>query len=329
MTLSQTHLRRAFSDICRGYTVDKWNDKTVYLKHLTHFDQVDIDRVYDDELAATKRRGIPADADRMKELEGKGLWTKKDETDVARKRDYIKNLEKTKEKLMFPSQVEGHQKTIDVEVKILNDILSKRHRLIGLTAEHIADQRVQYEYIRLSFFNDAGLSEPMFTQDDINYLYEEESLALLMFYVDVVNRFGPDTLRRIAIAPFFTNYFYLCGEDLSTFFKKAICDLSIYQIHLLSNALYFKRLMSQIEDIPPEMRDDPEAIESLAKGRSARDTVLAKAGNGQRVGLFGAKDSDFKAMGLKNETAAINETAQKGYKSGMDAIKGGMSYDIK
>jgi len=89
-------LRKSFADITRGWSEIKWGKTPVFVKHLTQFDQIEVDDYYDAQLAKARKNGIPSEVEKAKWLEKKGMWTKKDDLDLVMQRDFVKNLELTK-----------------------------------------------------------------------------------------------------------------------------------------------------------------------------------------------------------------------------------------
>lgn len=295
--------------------------RTCYVKHLTVFDQTEIDSIYEEAVETAKQRGIPTEAAKLADLEAKKAWTKKDDQDVSMQRAYVENLYKTRAKLLTQAQLKQTNGQIAEAENSLNKLLEKRANLIGKTADQIGDQRVQYEYIRASFFADVKLQGQLFSRADIRELTDEEAEQLLMIYVGSVSQMGPDTLRKIVIQPFFTNFFYLCGDDLTRFFQKPIYELSVYQANLLSYAQYFKRIMTE-NDIPKEFLNNPDKIEEyILRSRNQKAMADKMAANADRVAIIGATSEDFKMMGVEDGSKTVRADIQRGIKSGLDALK--------
>lgn len=310
------NLRRVYADICRGYSVAEWREKPVYIKHLTTFDQVDIDEVHDNALAEAIRRGVPTEETILKRLADRKLWVTKDQIALNQQRDYVKTLGITKTKLIFAAQIETHVKIMVEEQIKLVEMMDARANLIGLTAETVADRKVQFSYLRQAFRRDETLKSHLFTEADIRAMDDETNEELLTLYVGCINRFTTDALRHIAVTDYFTNAFYLCGDDTLAFFGKPMCELTAYQVSFLSHALFFKSIIMN-HNIPDDIRHEPDRLEEFVNRGAALNKVLAKA-DGARVGLVGTAE-DFKALGLRDGSADMQGIIDKGYKSGMEA----------
>ncbi len=315
------NLRRVYAEIIRGYSTESWDGQTIYLKHLCHFDQVDIDLYYEEALARAKERGIPTEAANVKWLEEQGLWVRKDESALTMQKSYVENLEKTKNKMFLKVQIDDMQRQINSGREELYKMMVRKVGLIGLTCEQVAEQKIQLYYVYLSAFRDAKMTERVFSMDQINQLDEDESNALMDLYISSSRRFGHDALRKIAVSGYFTNYFYVCGENIASFFNRPIAELSMHQINLLSYALYYKRILST-NNVPDEMRDNPDKLEEYVMKTANFKEATAKAGQtGNRVGLVGATQADFDALNLKNSSDVMHNAAQKQYTNAMDAAK--------
>ncbi len=318
--ISDSALRRIYSEVCRGYSEATYLGRATYVKHLTIFDQTEIDAIREMAFDRAANRGIKTEAEKLKWLADKGLWVAKDEAELAGQRAYIDNLEKTRGKLAIKSQVDQMDKQLTEARAKLTKETDRRARLIGLTAEQIADQRAQYEYIRLSFHEDRALSLPMFTPDDVANLTDEEADALLFAYIGIITRFSPANLRQIVISPFFTNQFYLCGDRIETFFGRPMVDLTIFQTNLLHHGQRFRSILTN-NDLPIELLNNPDKIEEyVMRSRNMRQ-VVDKAGNHDRVALIGATGADLKAAGLEDGSAKVRQDIGRQVRNGMEAAR--------
>lgn len=315
------NLRRTYADICRGYSTELWRDRTLYIKHLVHYDQVDIDVYYEEALMAAKARGFKTRDERLKWLSDRKLWVRKDDSDLAMQSAYVQNLEKTKGKMFLKSQIDQIGVTLaEAQEKLWADTV-RRDNLIGLTSERVAEQRVQFHYIYMACYQDPDLKRRAFTLDQIKELDDEESDSLISFYIKTIRRMDTDIVRKLALAPYFTNHFYLCGDNLHTFFARPIAELSNYQVNLLSYGSYYKNLLSA-NKVPDELRSDPDKLEEyINKTKNFERVVNNVAGDTGRVGIVGATTEDFKALGIADGTKTMNEAAERGYTNATDAAR--------
>lgn len=319
--LDALNLRRTYADVCRGYSTDTWRGQPIYVKHLAHYDQVEIDLYYEEAFAAARARGIKTREERMKWLQDRALWVRKDESDLAMQREYVKNLEKTRSRQYLQAQINDLTRQLNEASDKLYTDTGRRERLIGLTAERRAEERIQSHYIYLSCYRDRALTTPFFSAAEVNQLDEDESDAIIALYVKVIGRLTDDIIKKIALAPHFTSHFYLCAEQPYHFFAKPMAELSRYQIDLLHYGIHYRNLLME-NKVPRDLMDDPDKLEEFVNRSKSLQNAVAKAGGEGRVGLVGATQADFDTMGLENSTKMMNEAASAEYKSGIEAAKG-------
>lgn len=318
--MTDVPLRRLYADICRGYSVTSYDGAPVYLKHLSVFDQTEIDETHAIQFERAANRGIKTEAQKLKWLETKGLWRPKDEADLASQRSYVETLEKTKSKLGIKSQIDQLIKQIDEARTKLAAAANRRERYIGLTAEHIADKRTQYEYIRLTFYADSELRRPLFDEGAIGQLTDEQADLLLTTYILIITQFTSDAFRRIAISRFFTDQFYLCADRQEAFFGRPMVDLTLWQTALLSWGQRFYSIMTQ-NDLPKEVLSNPDKIEDYVNRSRNLKSLVSKSGPGDRVAIIGASADDFKAMGVEDGGDKVRADIRREVKSGIQAAQ--------
>lgn len=317
-----TALRRIYGEICRGYSETTWRGNPVYVAHLTTFGQTDIDAAQELAYEEAVARGVKTEKERLHWLEVNKIWTAKDETSLTHERVYVENLEKTYSKLTMKVQRDTVMKQLVEGRDKLSHLITRRYCAIGVTAERVAEQKVQYEYIRLSFYSDPDLENRIFANHDLRALSDEDSDDLLISYVDISDRFTHDNIRRIAVQHFFSNQFSLCGKAVHTFFDIPIVDLTIYQTNLL---LWGRHYQSVFENhkVPPDIAGDPAKIDDYMNRSANAKAMMAKANaqEGGRVGIVGASAEDFQVLGTEDGTSKMQGFAKKGYTDARDAAR--------
>lgn len=293
-------LRKLFAEICNGYSPLIWRGRTVYVKHLSHFDQVEIDTEYQRFYDLAKARKIPTTAEKLVWLSQQGIWTKKDDSELRGQSDYLEGLRKTKQQLIAASQIKEMENTINATSAKIYELTARKNNLIDLTCEQYAEQKMQSYYIYLSFCVDKTLEIPLFTKAEFMELEDEELDELNNLYYVFVMSFSAVQLKRLAVAPFFMSYFYI-GE-IDGFFACPTCELTYYQLNLLSYAIHFKRLF-EANDIPEAIRGDPDKIEaSIDKNRAIKAAMSKVSNKGGRSAVVGVSRADLEAAGIKTET---------------------------
>jgi hypothetical protein len=303
----QRSLRAIYADICRGYSIGRWKDEPVYIRHLTQCDHSEADEYGEQQLEKARSRGVSTKKEKEAWLIKTGQWSQKDDMDLLQQADYIKGLKVTLSKAALHSQIQLMKKSIEEETKRYNELFEKKEKLFGTTADSYSLQKVQFFYVYLAFYRDAGLEQRFFSLKAMEDLHEDESYDLLSYYINFIGDFSIDRIRRLSLADFFTNTLALCDEDMGSFFRKPMWKLSVQQTNLLSSGRYFASITSG-ENIPPDIKGDPDKIEEyLIRARNMKDLAGRVGKDGGSVGLIGATKEDFAALGAKDDRSFLQE----------------------
>lgn len=299
-TPSNSLLRRVFLDICRGFSASENNGSSVWIKHLTDFEQSEAEQYYEIHFSAAQLRGILTRDEKYEWLCQNQLWNKSKDNEIKSQKEYLDALRVGLTKAMLKIQVDAQKKTIAEEQRKYDEMVAKREELFGLTAESYAQNKIHFYYVHLSFYSDEKLEKRLYSIEDMDQMSTEESYDLLGFYIRFIENFSQDNIRRISITPYFMNALSLCGDHLGQFFGKPIVELTTFQNNLLSSGFYFKTIM-QRENVPDHLRDDPDKIEEFINQSTAIKERIAKMGKEGSVGLIGGREEDFKAAGVVDD----------------------------
>ena len=300
------YFQRIYAEICLGYSEKLWKNSKVYIKHLSNLDGLELDSYYEQILDDIKKNGIRTYDEKIKWLTENKIWDVGKEITINQQKDYLDSLQKTYDKLIFKSQKTPLEKTIQEESRKLGQLLEEKENLIGTTAERIANNKIQFYYFYVSFFQDKKLDKKLFNLEEINNLDDDDSYELLRIYNENVEKFDSYNLKKIAISNYFTNNFYICGEHIQSFFGKPVYLLTNYQSSLLGLGMYFKNVFMNNQDLPEKVRNDPDKIEEFIKQSQGFKEMLSKIDpNAQSIGIV-ANKSDFEERGLIRDTSFIN-----------------------
>jgi hypothetical protein len=302
------NLRRSFVDICNGYSKITWNEREIIVKHLSHFDQINIDEEASKYYEDAKKRGIFTIEERLQFLEKEGLWTKKNEAELSDQKFYIDNLKKTRQQLALKLQIQQMDKTIlEANIKY-RELYVKKSELIGIVCENYRDRKMDLYHIKLLFYKNIDFKDKFFSNNELDELEDEEIGEILNLYSSFLDQFSYTNLKKIAVTDFFTSSFYL-SDNLYDFFRKPLFFLTYYQSNLLSYGSYYKRLI-QGNQIPPEILDQPDEIENFVRKSQNMKDMIEKGGKGDgRTGIVGITSQELKAMGA--ETPDVFKTSEK------------------
>lgn len=317
---SSVLLKRVFSDVIQGYNTAVYNNSTIYIRHLSVRDQAEIDSRYFDFFRSGQTRGLKTEESQLLLLKEQNLWTEADETEISNIEAFLRGLRDTKKTIYLEEQMRDIGKQITENEERLKKKSAERRDLLGLTAEEYAVKRINEFYIYKSLFKQLDFKQPIYTEEEYGELDSEELYVLIDLYNDTLVNVNINALKKIALSHFFQDLFALCNDDLFQFFAKPVVDLTILQSQLLSYGRYFKNVLAQEQQIPPELLTEPDKLIDWMTGRKNAEKIISASSSttsaeGGGMSLVGATAKDYEALGIKG--AISIEDAAKG-KSGLD-----------
>lgn len=311
-------IRKAFSDISRGYSQILYQNKRLFVKHLSHHDQVDLDVIYKQAYDEAVNKGAPTEKEALKALDDEGVWTKNEEIRFQNEKKYLESLIKDKQHIIKPSDLQKHEKNILKQENIFFELYKQKNDHLGLTAEKVAEKRLNEYYIVFSFYLDSNLENRYLTEEKYNNLSNEDLSSLVNLYNFEMSQTSDKEIKLLAIQDFFQNYWSMSDNNVSNFFGKPICDLTYFQMKLASYGSYFKYLLEKSEGIPESIKSDPDKlmdyINASEKGKEKMESGKIGERDNAAVSMVGAKKEDYEAFGYSDsEVVDLNkEVAKKG-----------------
>jgi len=278
-------------------------EKPLYIKHLSHKEHIGLDDIERACIERARERGLPDEKTQLEYLKREGLWTQKDESEIVQQEIYIRQMNDGKKHIILPSVLEVHLRQLKEGEAKLVQLLTRKRQLLGETCETYAAKIVNEYYILKSVFKDRDLKEAFFSEEEFDDIEDEELNDITIKYNDILDICSDQNIKKLAIQDFFMNYYYLCEDNIYSFFGKPIVDFTYFQVRLANQAKYFKHLFSNndINTVPPEIRADPDKLiayfDTTKKGKE-----MMNKHNGDAVGMVGATKEDLKALGVQNQT---------------------------
>ena len=298
--MEQTTYRKIFRDIVQGYSESTVGDQLFYIKHLSAIDQVDIDDIRDNYYEKAVARGIPTEAEVLKDLRDNGTWTDKDEADIKREELFIENAQKTKSQLVLKSQIDAQNNAIQDSKKRLEELHLRKSELVGINAESYADKRSNDYYIIKSFYENKECTEPVFPEEkDYDELYPDDVVKFINAYNSVFKMFEELKIQEMILQDFYYIYFPF-SDDTVGFFGNPVCHLTYNQLKLIVYTKIFKNIFENNSHIPEKIKKDPQALLDYGSiSNEAKDKMKDRI-NDQKDGstLFGATEEDYEYAGL-------------------------------
>ena len=300
-----------YSDISQGFSERKIDGKTYFFKHPSQIEHFHVYSRYNHILADAKKRGLLTEDEKVKEAIDNEWWTPQKENRFLQLRDSIKNLRKTKENLLLPSQKDFIQKQIDTTNFILVTFIRERNEVIGYTAEKYANERLYDETLLELTFKNREMTERVFADpDEYYYLSDDIVENVRSAFHENSNLFTGQIIKYVAASAFFQNMLYVTNEcDAFHFWGLASSKCTKYQIDLLINGKMYKNaIKSEAErgkSIPDDVMGDPVKFVNWYESRSTNletqsSSGVSNSGSTTAVSSFvGATKEDLKKMGVK------------------------------
>ena len=315
--MQREYLKLIFSEIIEGYSfVPSKLFGDLKIKHINNFDaaKTDIKNHYYFEKAVSQ--GLEKREDKIGYLIKEKLWDPEKDKQAQKLEDVLRGMRKTKPKLLLQAQIDSINKDIEKNEIELGKILAEKESIIGFTAEEYAQRRINEYYMYISILNENG--NRLFGEDEFQELDEEQVTEIMTIYSKNNEKFKAEVLKKIALADFFTNIFYLCEDNVFNFYGKPVINLTFYQIEIYSYGRYFKSLIQNSEDkIPDHIAEDPDKLIEWAQSSKNVKEVLEK-NSGEEAGassIMGATKEDLAKAGVdKNED--VIDLSQKAKEQG-------------
>lgn len=297
-------LRRAFRDVCVGHTRTTILGRTAYIKHLSHYDEIDLDERRAEFYQDARNSGVETEEERMAALRERGEWTDELELALTRAKQEVEALVEGKRKaeVKMPSMVKGYMEKISAAEKAYKEKLLHKRELLYMTCEAWADRELNDYYILRNLYRDASLTVPFLSDEEFNYLKGEDSNEIVRQYNEAMESCSDRNLRRLAMQGFFQRLYALAGESPQDFFGKPICDLTHYQADLLQHGAHFRNIYANhdLSAFPKDVLEDPDLLSEYANSATRAKENLAKSGAYEEGAIVvGMKPEDAKVTGVK------------------------------
>ena len=301
-----------YSDIARGFTKKIIDGREYFFKHPTQAEHFEVYSRYNFILSDAKKRGLLTEDEKVKDAITNGWWTAEKENRFLQLRDAIKNLKKTKDNLLLPSQKDQIQQQIDRNNFILVTFIKERNEVVGYTAEKYSNERLYDETLLALTFKNREMTERVFSDPEEYYYLSDDIVEKVRdAFHSNSDIFGGNMVKYVAASIFFQNMLYVTQEcDAFHFWGTPSSKCTKYQIDLLINGKMYKQAVkSEAErgkSIPDDVMSDPVKFVNWYESRAA-SLENENSSAGSSVGssstavssFVGATKEDLKKMGVK------------------------------
>lgn len=316
--MERQELKLVFSEIVEGYSLTRselFGD--LKIKHINNYDsaKTDIKNNYYFEKAVSQ--GLPKREEKVEYLIKEKLWDPEKDKEADRLKEMLKGMNRTKSKLFLQAQIDAIKKDIvNNEIKLSN-ILAEKESVIGFTAEEYANRRINEYYMHISILDEEG--KQLFGENEFDELEQDQVNDIMQVYEKNNRKFKAEILKKISLADFFTNIFYLCEDNVFNFYGKPVIDLTFYQIEIYSYGRYFKSIIQNSEEkIPDHIVEDPDKLIEWAESSKNVKEVLEKTSGDAESGassIMGATKQDLAKAGI-DENQDVIDLSQKAQEKG-------------
>ncbi len=297
------NIKICFSEIISGYTPcfhKKYGD--FFIKHFSVYDICEIDQLYNKLYKKSLEEEIPSLAQRETEILDSELWTKEKNQRIDELGSFIKNLNITKSKLISDIEIKAVTKQIEQSETELNNLLKDKQILIGITAENYSSKKANEKYIQKSLYVTQDLKTRLFNDSEYDELEEYEITDLIKIYNLEIGKFSEKLIKQLSLNPIFTNLLHLSNDNAFNFYGKPITQLTNYQSDLFLYGRYFKDILQNSKNVPPEVSQDPDKlIEWFNKSSTANQLIQTTEGQLDKQGKSSAVQGSVGVVGVSAE----------------------------
>jgi len=314
-------------DILKGYTKAYHEDYgDFYIKHLDIFDSEEIDEKDDHYKTHAASKGLPTTEEKIKQLKEEGSWGDKEEREISDLNLTLRNLQKTKTKLVLKSDIENIESQIKSTKEELQQKQAEKSQLIGYTADTYSSKKINEYYVFATTYKDKKLKKKLFSKEEFDELSEQDILKFVQIFNYNSKKTSEENIKRIALSGFFLNNFYLCKDNPKVYFGKPITKLTYNESELFSYGRYFKHILSEMKNKPDEeIMDDPDKLIELYNIGQNSEKIKQSAEDSDASTVVGATKEDLERMGMSSPSedkgvSLSQEAAKKGGKLSMDDL---------
>jgi hypothetical protein len=304
--------RKLYRDILDGFTNFELSEKRVKIKHLSEKELCETNEVYLNEYNSAKKAGLLTEKDKIKILCDDKVWSEEKENEIINLNSELSLKKTTLSKLFIQSQVKNLKNEIKVIEEKLKEINKEREEILGLTVENFAFKKSNQYVIYLSLYND-DKSKMFNSVDEFGDLDESKLIGLIYVYKEFIEMFNLDNIKKLVVSPFFMNTFFLCEDNIFSYFGEPIINLSKNKIDAFSIAKNYKHYLIKSEGNPPDNYQSLEELVSWYENRPNLNSLKDKNKDKLGQSYIGATKEELMniASNSKEEVVDLSAEAKK------------------
>ena len=295
---NKVNYRYLFRDIVVGFCEVDIEGKTLFVKHLSALDQVNLEILEEQFFTKAKNRGLPTEQEALDRLKEEEMLAKEDEAEIERQKQYLKGVEDTRKQLYLKTELEINEKQLEEARDKLGELLFAKANLVGQTCEKYSRTRVNYHYILKSFFKDRDLTVVYYTDEEISELPLKELQVITQLYNSHVGLFTDQHIQDLTLQDFYAPYFPFC-DNVMNFFNKPLFQLSSNQVKMIVFTRMFKNIFENYPKIPGSIRKDSTKIIDYVNAQDKAKDVMSNLDKDGASTVMGATKEDYEYLGYQ------------------------------
>ena len=319
---NKVNYRYLFRDIVVGFCEVDIEGKTLFVKHLSALDQVNLEILEEQFFTKAKNRGLPTEQEALDRLKEEEMWAKEDEAEIERQKQYLKGVEDTRKQLYLKTELEINEKQLEEARDKLGELLFAKANLVGQTCEKYSRSRVNDHYILKSFFKDRDLTVVYYTDEEISELPLKELQVITQLYNSHVGLFTDQHIQDLTLQDFYAPYFPFC-DNVMNFFNKPLFQLSSNQVKMIVFTRMFKNIFENYPKIPGSIRKDSTKIIDYVNAQDKAKDVMSNLDKDGASTVMGATKEDYEYLGYQSNLKGKSLTdmlKEKGGKMNMQDL---------
>lgn len=286
--LSNQKLFIVLSEIIQGYSEKVFRDSPVFIKHFGPQEKTFYYRKYQEFFDKAVNAGLKTEEQAIAQAISDEMWSKKDEQEITEAGKFIETMKITKKNLFKERDLQQIEKQIQEEHEKLNKKLIDRKEALGKTAEEYAESRSNSYFIQKCLFKDLELKNFYFTPEEFEDMAYQDLTDCTIFFNSCMHDFREENIQKITLMDFFNQY-YLVSDYPMEFFGKPMSKLTDFQTRLIIYTKIFKGIFEQNDNIPENVKKDPEALLQYVDKSKAEKKFESKTKSKNKSNAGGAE----------------------------------------
>jgi hypothetical protein len=287
-SINDTDLFLAFCQIVEGCSEKVFLGNPIFIKHVTLKERQLFNKKYKTYFAYAISKGLPTEEDALKKAINEGFWSEKEDEEIKVSEKYIETLNITRKKVFKKLQVDEIEKNLREEKEKIAKKLAEKKQVLGKTAEDYASSRSGDYLIYSCFYKDKDLTKLLFSEEEFDEMPLGDLEQCVILYNNYFNEISDLNIQHIALSDFFQPN-YLVLDYPTELFGKPMVQLSENQTRLLIYAKIFKNIFETTENIPENIKKDPEALLQYKDKSQAQKEFESKTKPKKRGNVEGAE----------------------------------------